>query len=489
MSIQDNPNNEIIDGIPGGGKSYLVLYKILQSFNLDRPCCYIDPKGETYWQLLAILYGTEWGRKVWQKLRHRIRFVNPVSMSDRIVGFNAIEPMGNFFDQHPDEIALVADIIVGHVLRQSNFELYDATRMQDIFKAGITLLLNGGAGKYTIAEVPKLFTVTYDRKKKVETFNPFVQQLLDSCDHYGTNAFWRGQWANWSGPAKREWTESTRDRISKFTFNNRMLYTTCAVKAATLNFREVVDKKYWLFVHIPFHSMGEIPATMLGNLIVTKLHYAAMQRQMEMSPYRIILDEAKFFNTGPLERILETSRRFELWLILVVQSLTQMCRSSSGGMDTRLRDSIIDNCRYFTVFNSTNDGEIYGRLMFPPTGTVVIGRRQSGDNEYLPVAAEQAQTAAMFNRLGKREVYVYDKLSGQPATKWRTPTVNVPKVPTEELQLFEAEHMIRTGRSALEIAFEIDQRQKLVDNIIYKQGRYSFEDKKAPPPPYEEEMV
>lgn len=43
-----DPGHEIICGTIGMGKSYWVLYKIVRSFLHDRPCCYIDPKGDTY---------------------------------------------------------------------------------------------------------------------------------------------------------------------------------------------------------------------------------------------------------------------------------------------------------------------------------------------------------------------------------------------------------------------------------------------------------
>ena len=50
-------------------------------------------------------------------------------------------------------------------------------------------------------------------------------------------------------------------------------------------------------------------------MIITKLFYACMQRQ-PTHDYRLILDEARFFNTGPLDAILDTSRHYRLWITL-----------------------------------------------------------------------------------------------------------------------------------------------------------------------------
>ena len=39
--------HEIISGTIGMGKSLWTVYKIVMSMLYDRPCCYVDPKGDT----------------------------------------------------------------------------------------------------------------------------------------------------------------------------------------------------------------------------------------------------------------------------------------------------------------------------------------------------------------------------------------------------------------------------------------------------------
>ena len=45
--------HEIIAGTIGQGKSYWTLYKIVKGMQNGRPCCYIDPKGDTVRRVAA----------------------------------------------------------------------------------------------------------------------------------------------------------------------------------------------------------------------------------------------------------------------------------------------------------------------------------------------------------------------------------------------------------------------------------------------------
>jgi len=455
------PGHELIVGATGMGKSRLVLYKLIYYLSHDIPACYIDPKGETYDGLLALLCSTREGQALWEQRKHRILLLDPNSNSGHILGFNAIEPMRPFFDCQPDLTALVANSVVSHIRRQSGFEVGEAMRMQNIMSAAIGLLVEGGRGLYTLAEIPLLFQQQSFGGEKIDPLNPFVRQLLGNVTHYGTRSFWEQQWSNWNLNDRKQWVQSTEGRIFQYLFNERFLYTVCTSQNATLDFGKVVSEGYWLFVRLPYQVLSDTVTTMLGNLLITKLFYSCMQRG-KGQPYRLIVDEARFFNTGPLDVILDTARNYGLFLTLVVQNLEQMSRMSDGRADYRLLDSIITNCRYFSTFNtaSKHDKEILADLMFPITGQVVTGIRSNGDYEYLPVAAEQDQYQRRFAELKHREVIIYDKLSGASAQRWLTPDVEVYWPEPAKIAWFEAEHLRSTGRPASEIREEINRRQE-----------------------------
>ena len=338
--------------------------------------------------------------------------------------------------------------------------------MQNIMAAAIGILAEGGEGKLTLAELPLLFDPSYHfvgRKRVQETRNPFVESLLPKVTHHGTRTFWEDQWPTWTTNARREWVQSTEGRIFRYLFDERLLMTLCTVENATLDFRHIVDEGYWVFVNLPYQFLSDTVTTLLGNLIATRIFHACMQRPPGSPPYRLILDEARFFNSGPLDVILETSRAYNLWLTLVVQSLEQMCRSREGRLDERLKETALNNARYLSVFHNTADNETLARLMFPVTGRVIAGYNfHLGSFEYLPVPAEVNAHERRFMDLGARQVVLWDKLGFDPPQVWITPEVIMDPPDHEELAAFEAAHLAHTGAPKAEILAEIVARQERI---------------------------
>jgi len=230
----------------------------------------------------------------------------------------------------------------------------------------------------------------------------------------------------------------------------------------------LVNERCWLFVNIPYPLLSEPISTLIGNLIITKIFYACMQREPGSAGYRLILDEARFFNTGPLDRLLETSRAYNLWLTMVVQSLNQMCRSREGRVDESLREIALSVVRYWATFHVSQkeDALTLSTMMFPVTGQEVIGVRSSGDWERKPVQAEEDEHARRFMRLRKREAMLYDKLSGSGPRAFYTPEVVMDEPTQARVDLFEAQHLQLTGRPASEIMREILDRRGRIQGMF-----------------------
>jgi len=463
------PGHELVIGTIGMGKSFWVIWKIIQSFHYNRPCCYIDPKGDTYQALLSYFVSAE-GRPLWRAFRHKIILLNPVTKSDFLVGFNAIEPVEEMAHVHADLVALVANALTSHIRRQSGFDLNEANRMQNIMAAAVASLVEGGKGNLTLAELPLLFVPTYrkdDGRSVNETFNPFVRLLLQRIKHHGANSFWRDQWATWPPNVRREWVQSTEGRIFQYLFNEMAMLTTCTVLNRRLNFRDLIDRGYWLFVNLPYQLLTDSTTTMLGNLLISRIFHACMQRQPNSPPYRLILDEARFFNSGPLDVILETSRAYNLWMTLIMQSLDQMARSREGHSDYHLRQTALNNSRYVVAFKNNNpeDLELLAGLMFPVTGMVEIGTRKSGDAERLAVQAEIEEHHRRISYLQKRQVIVFD--TQNPAAQlFETPEVRIQNVGGDLVNQFEAHHLSRIGVPVAQIRQEVSNRQEKIRQLL-----------------------
>jgi hypothetical protein len=292
-------------------------------------------------------------------------------------------------------------------------------------------------------------------------------------------SFWHDQWANWPANVRREWVQSTMNRMFPFLHDQGMIKSVCTVDNVRLNFREVIAKGLWLFVNIPYPLLTDTNATLLGNLIITNLFYACMQRPLGGRQYRLILDEARFFTSGPLDVILETSRAYNLWLTMIVQSLDQLVRNREGRLDYHLRQTAANLVRYFTVFHNTNpeDTRLLAELMFPLTGTVEIGTRPNGWPDRMTIAAELDEHKRRFARLQQREAYIFDKLSGD-ARVWITPHVRL-KMPTSaQLAQFEGAHLKTLGVPGEQIGEEISQRQERIRRFL----AYATQAKRSIPP-------
>ena len=462
MALLLAPEHELCAGSIGVGKSRSNEYKVIQSFEYDRPCTYIDPKSDSYYAILAYLYAHP---ALWEKYKHRIIFLNPVAPTDHMVAFNAIDPLGDFYHANPDKIALVANSLVAHIKKGLGWEgLGTANRMEAIMSASIALLVNG---KYTLAEMPALFLQTYQPGDKGKTiadkFNPFTAQLLEGFDH-PSRMWWHYSYGNWTVNDRKQFTTSTDNQIFSYFTDQRALYTTCAKDNQTLDFRKLVADRCWLFVNLPYQFLGETLTSLIGNLIITNIFYACMQREPTHDT-RLILDEARFFAGGPLDVIFNTSRHFRLWITLIVQSLEQTCRSREGGTDYYLRDTILNTTRYFSIFHNVLDAKTFAELMFPLTAEPLT-ITPDGDWQGTPTPMVLDRNRRRFMNLQKREVIFWDKYGG-PARRRRTADFDIPEVPMSVLTRFEAEHLRNIGRPIAAIQQEIAEREAYVQELIH----------------------
>lgn len=455
MSDEVVDGSSLVVGMTGMGKSMLIAWQFLRSLELGLPCCYLDPKGDTYDVIVALLCLSADYRALWERLKHRIRFLDLTNPSDYILGFNAIELMAEFRRAKVDLVALTANNIVEHIRRLSGFGAGEAMRMQNIFLPSVALLAKGG---YTLAELPYLYVET----KTGEDYNPFVADLLTKTDHYGTNLFWKHQWANWNSHDRKNFVVSTEDRVFQYIFDERFLYSVCTQENATLDFREVVDEGIWMLVKLPYPVLQSNVTTILGNLIISKLFYTCMQRDCGDNPYRLIVDEARFFNTGSLDMILDTAHKFGLDVTLVIQSLDQLSKTVDGRLDERLLDAAMTNCRYIDAFHiqKIEDRHILAEMMFPLKGNIRDRTSVSGDMVAKPTVVEQNENERKFLELPKRELYRYNAMG---KTEWlSTPDVVFTKPDWQRVDFFTGEHLRNTGRAAIEIRREIKARQEKV---------------------------
>ena len=109
-----------------------------------------------------------------------------------------------------------------------------------------------------------------------------------------------------------------------------------------IQFDVIMNQGKILLVKLAQGLIGEENSTLLGTLIVSKLHQAAMARQAlqakERTPFFLYIDEFQNFITLSLAGVLSGTRKYGLGLILAHQDLRQIFNQ-----DTGVANSVISN--------------------------------------------------------------------------------------------------------------------------------------------------
>ncbi|MBI3365985.1 MAG: type IV secretion system DNA-binding domain-containing protein [Ignavibacteriae bacterium] len=109
-----------------------------------------------------------------------------------------------------------------------------------------------------------------------------------------------------------------------------------------LQFDDVMNQGKILLVKLAQGLMGEENSTLLGTLVVSKLHQGAMARQSmrasDRTPFFLYIDEFQNFITPSLAGVLSGTRKYGLGLILAHQELRQIFNQ-----DTGVANSVISN--------------------------------------------------------------------------------------------------------------------------------------------------
>jgi len=107
-------------------------------------------------------------------------------------------------------------------------------------------------------------------------------------------------------------------------------------------FGEILNRQKILLIKLAQGLIGEENSTLLGTIIVSKLHQGAMARQSlrveQRSPFFLYIDEFQNFITPSLAGVLSGTRKYGLGLVLAHQELRQIFNQ-----DTGVANSLISN--------------------------------------------------------------------------------------------------------------------------------------------------
>ncbi len=307
---RDRARHMYIIGKTGMGKSTLLENMAIQDIRNGEGMAFIDPHGSTADRIMEYVPA------------HRIKdvvYFAPFDM-DYPVAFNVMEDVG--YDKR--------HLVVSGLLSAFRKIWVDAwsARMEYILSNTLLALLEYEGA--TLLDVNRMLINKHFRKKVVDNVqDPIVR------------SFWVDEFANYTDRYTQDATPAIQNKIGQFT-SNPLIRNIVGQAKSSFDIREMMDQKKILIINLSKGRVGEVNATLLGSMLVTKIYLAAMSRadvssvNMQSLPnFYFYVDEFQNFANESFSDILSEARKYKLNLIIAHQYVEQM--------EEEVRDAVFGN--------------------------------------------------------------------------------------------------------------------------------------------------
>lgn len=307
---KDRARHMYIIGKTGMGKSTLLENMAIQDIRNGEGMAFIDPHGSTADRILE--YVPE----------HRIKdviYFAPFDM-EYPVAFNVMEDVG--YDKR--------HLVVSGLLSAFRKIWVDAwsARMEYILSNTLLALLEYEGS--TLLDVNRMLINKAFRKRVVENVkDPIVK------------SFWVDEFANYTDRYTQDATPAIQNKIGQFT-SNPLIRNIVGQPKSSFDIRRAMDEKKILIMNLSKGRVGEVNATLLGSMLVTKIYLAAMSRAdvsastlSALPNFYFYVDEFQNFANESFSDILSEARKYKLNLIIAHQYVEQM--------EEEVRDAVFGN--------------------------------------------------------------------------------------------------------------------------------------------------
>ncbi len=307
---RDRARHMYIIGKTGMGKSTLLENMAIQDIRNGEGMAFIDPHGSTAERIMEYVPA------------HRIQdvvYFAPFDM-DYPVAFNVMEDVG--YDKR--------HLVVSGLLSAFRKIWVDAwsARMEYILSNTLLALLEYPGA--TLLDVNRMLINKHFRKKVVDNVqDPIVK------------SFWVDEFANYTDRYTQDATPAIQNKIGQFT-SNPLIRNIVGQAKSSFDIREMMDQKKILIMNLSKGRVGEVNATLLGSMLVTKIYLAAMSRAdvpaatlQNLPQFYFYVDEFQNFANESFSDILSEARKYKLNLIIAHQYVEQM--------EEEVRDAVFGN--------------------------------------------------------------------------------------------------------------------------------------------------
>src|SRR3990167_8256548 len=315
----DRSRHMYILGQTGTGKSGALELLTISDIYYNQGFAVIDPHGDYAQNVLSFIPP----RRV-----DDVVYFNPAD-SDYPIGFNPLEVGDPSLKGH------VSSELVG-VLKRLFAESW-GPRLEYILRYTLLALLD--YPNSTMLDITRMLT---DRK--------FRDLVITHIDDPVVKNFWITEFASWNERFATEAVAPVLNKVGAFTANP-MVRNIIGQPKSTFNLRQIMDQGKILIVNLSRGLMGEDNAAVMGALMVTKIQLSAMGRadvpEAERRPFYLYVDEFQNFATDSFAVILSEARKYNLFLTVANQYISQMSEP--------VRDAVFGNVGTIITFRVSTD--------------------------------------------------------------------------------------------------------------------------------------
>lgn len=314
LSQADRRQHVLALGKSGSGKTTLLRNMILQDVAAGRGVCVIDPHGDLAADVLDHI--PSW--------RTRDVIVFDPSDAEHPVGLNPLARVP------PESRPLVASGVVS-ALKGVWHDSW-GPRLEYILYAAVAAVLD--------CENASLLSV-----QRMLSDAPYRAWVVRQARDPMVRAFWEGEFELYDGRFMREAVAPIQNKLGQVLMSP-LLRNVLGQVRSRVDARGAMDRGRIFVASLPKGRLGEDKAGILGALLLSQFHLAAMSR-LDLPPGRrrdfaIYVDEFHSFATDSLASMLAEARKFGVSVALASQGL--------GPLRPGVRDAVLANVGSVVAF-------------------------------------------------------------------------------------------------------------------------------------------
>ena len=326
-----------ISGLPGVGKSTLLLHLILDDVKAGRACCVLDPHGDLIRAILERLPDDE-------ATLCRVMLFDPAD-TDWPIGLNLLDA----------GTERARDLAVQFML-----ELYEELFLPDhqgpmlhqSLRNGMRLLMELGG---ILPELPALFSNhKFLASRLMLSKDPWVRHYFEKV------------WQQVTGSERGGYLAYFTSKLSCFVDDH--LLRNIVGQVGGLDLSAVLERGGIVLANLARGAIGDLNSRLLGMMLLHKLERLAVTRVAmapeERRPVHVYVDEFHEFATDGFGRFLAAARKFNVGLVLAQQRLETLA--------PRLREAILGALGHMILFRQ---GASAGFGTLPPLVWPRFGER------------------------------------------------------------------------------------------------------------------